>query len=291
MMEREPNVASLTDPTRWLTEADLDFIVRATSHRRTDYDRIRDIVRDKPDLLEILLEDERLYQRIVEDDEILLKISPRLLFTVLLRRVRRQLRDRSFTVEGGVAGRLPVFDARQAARLVENPQVLAYLADMLATFVRTESRTVVVRQGAGYYRRVFSDMDVDDLLAMSRWVEPPRRFGLYKRIADVCLFLVGMFPEHVDRAARRRTGSVWEQARVRLRGRLRDRADYERLGRDYYQKAAEQEPAERAGLAPVLATIADHFTLASKPLNVLADQLVPLRRWSWFHLAGEVSAR
>ena len=290
-MEREPTLASLADPTRWLTEGDLDFIVRATSSRRTDYDRIREIVRDKPDILEILLEDERLYQRIVEDDHILLKISPRLLFTVLLRRVRRQLKDRSFTVEGGPSGRLPVFDARQAARLVEDPQVLAYLADMLASFVRTESRSMVIRRGGSYYRRVFSDMDVDDLLAMVELVDPAQRFGLYKRIADVCLFLVGMFPEHVDRAAARPARLPWEQARVRFAGRLRSRSDYERLGRDFYQKAAEDQRAERTGLAAVLTTIGDHFTLASKPLNVLADQLIPLRRWSWFHLSGEVPAR
>lgn len=291
MVERQPTPAMLTDPSRWLTEADLDFLVRSTATRRTDHDRIREIVRDKPDLLEIMLDDERLYQRMVSEEDVFLKISPRLLFTVLLRRVRRQLRERSFTVELGASGRLPIFDARQAARLVEDPQVLGYLADMLASFVRTEQRAMVVRRGNTLYRRVFSDMDVDDLLTLAEMADPGQRFALYKRIADVCLFLLGMFPEHVEQTAARYGRRPWEGARLRWGRRVRDRAEYEELGRAFYQKAAEDEMAERVGLAGVLNTIKEHFVLATKPLNVLADQLIPLRRWSLFAMGQQASPR
>ena len=272
----------LTDPSRWLTDRDLEFIVRATATRRTDHDRIREIIRDKPDFLEILLEDERLFARMASDDEILLKVSPQLLFTVLLRRVRRLLRDASFTLEYGPEGHLPVFDAGRTARLLEQPQVMAYLAHMLASFVRTESRTFLVRQGHTYQRRVFSDMDVDDLMAMAEMVEPQRRFAVYKRVADVSLFLVGLFPEHV---ASRRTGrgpaasGAWAVARQRRR---RDPEEYVQLGEEYYHRAAGEEPAQRMGLSEVLTTMGDHFLLASKPLNVLSRQIIPLQRFYWF---------
>lgn len=283
---RSPSVPGFADPTRWLTDADLDFLVRAASTRRTDFERIRELIRDKPDILDVMLDDERVYRRMASDDEILLKVSPRLLFTVLLRRVRRLLKESYFTVEGGPSGRLPVFDARQAARLVEQPPVLGYLADMLASFVRTEPRAVVFRRGQTYHRKVFSDIDVDDLMTLAELVDPAERFALYKRVADLCLFLLGMFPEHIDRSAARAGRNPWDQTRIRLRGRLRDRADYERIGQEFYQRAAQDEAAARMGLAEVMSTIADHFILATKPLNVLAGQVIPLRRLAWFAPAG-----
>ena len=36
-----------------LSDADLDFLVRAVTTSRTDYDRIKDIVRGKADLLQV----------------------------------------------------------------------------------------------------------------------------------------------------------------------------------------------------------------------------------------------
>ena len=271
---------SLSDPTRWLTDRDLEFIVRATATRRTDHDRIRDIIRDKPDFLEVLLEDERLFARMVADDEILLKVSPQLLFTVLLRRVRKLLRDAAFTVERAPEGHLPVFDASRTVRLLERPGVLPYLAHMMASFVRTDSRAVLVRRGLAYQRRVFSDMDVDDLMEMAEMVEPERRFAVYKRLGDVSLFLVGLFPEHVSRPQGRPRGvtAAWG-ARQR---RPREPEEYVRLGEASYRRAADEQPAQRMGLSEVLAVLGDHFVLASKPLNVLSRQIIPLQRFYWF---------
>lgn len=274
--------AALTDPTRWLTDADLKFILKATAPHRTDHDRIRQILQDKPDLLEILLDDDRLYQQLASDDEVLLKVSPRLLFTVLLRRVRRQLRQRPFTTELGSQGnRLPVFDARDAARLIDQPQVLAYLASMLTSFVRTESRAVVVRRGATFQRRYLSDMDVDNLMTLGELAEDEtQRFAIYRRVADLCLFVVGMFPEHTQPQVFRSVGPFGVQRRVRYR--RREREEYESIGQESYRRAAQAAVAERYGLSEVLQTIGTHFSLASKPLNVLSLQLIPLRRSVWF---------
>lgn len=273
------------DPSRWLTDRDLEFIVRTTSTRRTDYDRIREIIRDKPDFLEILLEDDRLYQRMASDDEILLKVSPQLLFTVLLRRARRMLKQVSFTMEPGPGGTLPVFDAGPAVRLVEQPQVLGYLADMLASFVRTELRTFVVRRGATYQRWVLSDMDIDDLLAAVELVDPSQRFAVYKRAADVSLFLVGLFPEYVNAPVQARWRGGPSPAFLRQR-RRREFEEYVRLGTELYHRAALEEMAHRTGLNEVLSTIGDHFVLAAKPLHVLARQIIPLRRLGWLGPSG-----
>ena len=68
-----------------LTESDLRFVVETVSTNRRDYDQIVDIVRDKEDLLEPMLEDPRLTHRLFREEEALVLISPRLLFSILLR--------------------------------------------------------------------------------------------------------------------------------------------------------------------------------------------------------------
>src|SRR5262245_40681987 len=74
-----------------LTESDLRFLVETVATSRRDYDHIVDLVRDKEDLLEIMLEDPKLTERILREEEALVRISPHLLFTLLLRRLRKEL--------------------------------------------------------------------------------------------------------------------------------------------------------------------------------------------------------
>ena len=52
-----------------LSEADLYFIVRTIVDKRQDYDYICDLLKDKPDLVEIMLEDEKLYWQVQEEDQ------------------------------------------------------------------------------------------------------------------------------------------------------------------------------------------------------------------------------
>jgi len=49
--------------------------------KRQDYDYIVNLLKDKPDLVDIMLEDEKLFWRVQEDEDIFLKIS---LFCFLL---------------------------------------------------------------------------------------------------------------------------------------------------------------------------------------------------------------
>jgi hypothetical protein len=98
----------------YLLERDFDFLVRTVADKRKDPERVKEIIRDKEDLIEIMLDDPKLMAKIRETQEELLFISPYLLFSILLRQVRRQLRQRSFTVEISGRDRIPVFDARQA---------------------------------------------------------------------------------------------------------------------------------------------------------------------------------
>ncbi len=76
-----------------------------------------------------------------------LQVSPRLLFAVLLNRVRRDLADLGYTFES--AGHAVVFDGPQVASLLEDTRILDYLVELLVSFVRVQGTTIIVRGRAG----------------------------------------------------------------------------------------------------------------------------------------------
>jgi len=83
----------------YLTESDLRFVVETVATRRRDYDHIVDLVRDKEDLLDPMLEDPRLSGRLFREAEALVRVSPHLLFSIFLRRLRRELRRRHISLK------------------------------------------------------------------------------------------------------------------------------------------------------------------------------------------------
>jgi hypothetical protein len=108
---------------------------------------------------------------------------------------------------------------------------------------------------------------MDDMIALCHLVEPAFKPRLYKRVADISLFLTGIYPDH---------SSVFTQ---RLRSRFTRAhavADYEREGRRFYLLAARQP--EPPWPPSVFQDLAQKFTLAREALNTLNDDyLEPLR--------------
>ena len=86
------------------------------------------------------------------------------------------------------------------------------------------------------------------------------RFGWYRRVGGLGLFLLGVFPDAVpaDRGS---------PAARRL-----SRADYLKSGRSFYAAAA-QHPRADAAVAEVLERLAEAFELAVKPLDHLASPI------------------
>ena len=161
-----------------------------------------DTIKDDPDIIDGMMEHEarRLFQRIMlmSEETITTAITPRFLFEVLLRTARRDLESKAYTVERTATQKIPVFDTAEVIRFLSNKVILRYLADMLTSFTRIESFTLPVRVRKGVWRKIrFNDMDIDSLVRFCQAVDEERRFGFYKRIADLCLFILGMFPEYV----------------------------------------------------------------------------------------------
>lgn len=249
-----------------LTESDLKFVVETVATKRRDHDHIIDLVRDKDDLLAPMLEDPKLAERLVNELEVVVRISPYLMFTVLLRRVRRDLAGQSFVLERDARGKcIPVFEAAQAGQLLANPPVRDYLTDMLCSFVRTNIAVLYRQEGRGWQKCKFSDMDMDDMMALCRLAESELKPRFYKRIADIALFLTGIYPDHASSFVRRPRSQDWRLV-----------PEYEREGRRFYALAARE--TEPPGPAPVFEQLAEKFTLAREALNLLSDRyLKPLR--------------
>lgn len=264
------------------TDRDILFLVETVLPERGDQEHIARTARDDPDLLEALLSHDRVFERLSGDQEMLVRVTPQLYFSVLLRRARKDLEATPYTLERRQGQRVAVFDSRRAARLLDNPGLRDYLAGMLASFTHVRSATWRVRVRRGiWHRRRFSDLDVDNLIRYADAMAEEQRFEVYRRIGDVCLFLAGMFPEYIEARERYPLSGLPRPARGSLQ---RGIEDYEREGRTFYDLAAGHRAAGTAGVRPALSTLAQDFTLAKKPLTFLADHYLQMRKQALFGL-------
>lgn len=260
-----------------LSETDLRFVVETVATRRRDYDRILEIVRDKPDLVEPMLDDPRLAQRLFNEEETLARVSPYLLFAVLLRRVRADLQERGFVLEVDERGkRIPVFQSEPVRRLLMEPAVYEYLVEMLCSFVRTQTAVVYWRDARGWHKRKISDFSIDDMVALCEWVDAEFRPRLYRRIGDIALFMSGVYADSMGVVVRRPRSFTRSE---------RTLSDYETEGKRFYALAARQpDPPWTSAL---FQTLAEQFTLARQALTTLSDTYLKSRRSEYFsELAG-----
>jgi hypothetical protein len=272
---------------RWgasLTEGDLDFLIREVAPNYGDTEQLKRLIVGDRDFRSAFVGHERVFRRVMADEEVLLKISPFLYFEVLLRQALKQMERAGHTLERAGTGEIPVFDAGDVVRLVSEQSILEYLAGMLSSFTRTESRVLPVRVAKGVWRRVrFSDMDVDSLLRLCQMSEGERRFSYYKRIADLCLFITGIFPEYTYFDYRY---PVAESVRAPVRAGRRGLQEYEELGSTFYHLAAGTDSARRLELADVFRSLCENFTAAKKPLNFISRYYLRHRKERFFGSAA-----
>ena len=120
-----------------------------------------------------------------------------------------------------------------------------------------------------------SERDIDSLMRMYEHVEEEQRFSLLKRLADLCLFTLGVFPEHAAPIA----------MSMRLSRMRRRRAeDYITEGKRFYKVAAEHPGAVVSGLVAPLETLHQQFITATKPLTFIAEHYMRHRKQGLFPL-------
>jgi hypothetical protein len=265
---------------KW-SHRDLQFVVRTLIPERSDPEHLAHLIRDDTVLLEAMLQDDRLFQQLMADDEILVSVSPQFFFQVLLLRARHDLEQELYTIERRQMQKVVLFDANRVVDLMADPAVIDYLATMLASYTRVNSVTIPIRVRPGIWRRIrVNDLDVDSLVRYAQILDEEYRFPTYQRIGDACLFLTGIFPEFIGG---RQIYPQSRQPRPRLKGSLvHSLEDYESYGRTFFHLAAKHKQSRPHGLDQVLETLSEQFILAGKPLAFLAERYLSMRKHRLF---------
>ena len=265
------------------THRDLLFVARTLVPERSDREHVARLLREDDSLRDGMLADDRLYQDLMSNDEVLVSVSPQFFFAVLLLRTHRDLEQELYTVERRHQQKVVLFDAQHVVELLGDANVRDYLAGLLASFTRINSRTISYRVHQGIWRRLrVNDLDVESLIRYAQVLDEDQRFRVYQRIADACLFLSGIFPEYIE-TRQRYPGSG--QPQLTLRGSLlQSLEDYERYGQRFYGLASRHRMAATQGLDGVLVRLSEQFILAEKPLAFLAERYLALRKHRLFEV-------
>ena len=277
----------LSRDAQWphFSERDLDFVVENVAPGSADPTQLKRLISEDAQFRAAMLGDESLLQRIHDDDEIFLYISPALYFEILLRNSHRELETAAYTEEREGRMSIPVFDTPDVLEFMERPGVVEYLASMMASFTRINSYVVPVRVRKGIRRRVrYNDMDVDSLIRFAADADPEQKFGYYKRIADVCLFVSGVFPD----SAQSRAGGTAPPPVSRSWRMRRTLEEYEREGRTFYGLAQEHPAARALELSQVFGALRQNFNAARKPLTFVATRFLHAKKRQLF---GVTSAK
>ncbi len=270
MLEKGPN----------LSQRDIDFLIETVAPDVSDRDRLRYILKEDSDFRDEFIGDDRVFERIMSDDEIFLKISPILFFEVLLRKAVKEIGRSSYTIEKSINMSIPVFDSQEVVELLNKKPLLHYLADMLSSFTKIKSYSFSLRLKEGFFKKItFTDTDLPTLMAMCDVVEERYRLGLYKRIADICLFMLGVYPEFVEREYRYPSGDL----RPQIPGKVRlSPEEYEEEGRKYYRLAAEHEISKELNIDEVFWDLHGNFKQAQKPLNFISSRYINYKKSELF---------
>jgi hypothetical protein len=266
-----------------LSHQDLVFLVETLMPTTKDVEEAASRIQSDEMLLEAMLQDDDLFQRILGDEKVLVQVSPLLFFGVLLRRAQRDMQKETYTVEQRARQKVHLFDADLVLELLEQDPLRDYLALMLASFTRISSVTIPVRVRKGVWRRYrTNELDVDSMMRYCQTVDEAHRFGIYRRIGDACLFMAGMFPEYIEnqyRYAQSRQIRPWSRGRI-----VASLEEYEAHGQAFYRLAAEHETARVEGLEEVLVTLSENFVLAEKPLAFLSRRYLHFVRQKLFNV-------
>jgi hypothetical protein len=265
---------------RW-PERDIEFLIETVSSEVTDKWRLKQIIREDEDFRNRFISEETVFRRVMDDEEILLKISPTLFFEILLRKAVTVLEEKTYTLEKTNTMRIPIFDSHDVVDLLHKESLLVYLADMLSSFTRIESYTVSFRVKKGVWKKIrFNDLDIHSLMSFAGIVEEPLRLNFYKRIADICLFIPGIFPEHAKYEHRY---PLSRQLRPNLRGRTRiSPEEYDKEGQKFYKLAAAHPSAEELNLSETFLALHRNFQKAKKPLNFISEHYLQYKRHQMF---------
>ena len=241
------------------SQGDLKYIMDSLATDVGNRPTLARAVCEDRDIREAVLTDDRVVGALLADDEAFIHVSAYLFFSVLLLRARRDLRDQGYTLEREGDVTMPVFDSDEVCAFLQPDGIRDYLVGVLAGFVKSEQRMVTLhRPDAGPRRMRVNDLDLRSLIRFCSAIAEEHRFNLYCHIADLCLFASGLF------AGKR----VWGHSA----------ATWVEQGTLFYSLAAAHRDAGQHELDETLHALSDNFSLAVKPLRLIAERYLSALR-------------
>jgi len=262
---------------------DLDFIIDTAVPNSTYKDKLKKCILEDESFRDGLIGSREVLKEVTSNKEILLKISPRLLFEIMLRNAKREFEKRTWTIERVGSQKVPVFDLSKASSFLSHASTLEYLANMLSSFTKIESFTFSVRVRKGVWHKIkFNEMDTESLKKISEVAGDELKFYCFKRIADVSLFIMGVFPEYVLFDYRY---PFSKNIRPKGVGKFRkSAAEYEHDAGVYYNRAAGMEKAYSLNMTEVLLKMGQNFNTAKRILDFIAQHYLHLVKNEFFNL-------
>ena len=216
-------------------------------------------------------------------------ISPFLAFASAVHRTAAELEGTSFVEERWAPRlRVPVFDVADLRALLSDPVKRYFFVELLASYTRVTSGVTWTRTARGWRRRRFSELDPTRLAEQLEVVRPEERAGVYRRLGDLALFLLGVFPDHPPPLG---PGATTERL-LRLSGLPSQFTDglaplplLELLGARWYSAAVSSARSAHqpvTGPLDVVRYMAGHFRQARRVLNAVTDRYLFPWREQWF---------
>ncbi len=132
----------------------------------------------------------------------LMQASPFLVFAVTVEQAGEQLASASYVPEWvGVGRRTPLFDVPRLREFMSSPWRRFFLAELLASYTRVASGSVLVATRRGFRRQRFSELDPVHLAGLLDVVPDAERPGVLRRLGDLASVPHRRFP--------RLCGSAW----------------------------------------------------------------------------------
>jgi hypothetical protein len=261
------------------SDDDLLMLIQVLLPECRDKKKMIRALRQDEDILEGMLADEKIFNHLMAVPESFIKISPHLFFAVLIHRVKNDLMRQSYTIERESRLKMIIFDSSDVVKLLKEKSMVLYLIDMLVSFIRINSYSTLTKVKKGVWRKFkFSDFDIDSLIRYSQIIDEDQRFPSYKRIADICLFVTGIFPDYID-AQERYSSSGHRRLRTFKQW---NRDGIEQYGTYFYRAAAQHSVARLKNLHSVLMNLSENFVLAAKPLTLMTGRYLGYHKDKFF---------
>lgn len=244
-----------------LSDSDLLFLIESYVTKRCDYEHIASQIKGDADIITQMVDNDRVFERVIREGNKIFHVSPYFLFTLLIRRVFKLKKEDEDFINDVVAelnSSAPAYpwNKSKIVKLLNSIDVSNYLANMLAVFLRTSRFYQIQKYDEKQYQYII------DMIEEIRYSDTIRKFYIYCHIGNYALFFTGMFPEYIGHKFRYKKTFI-------------DSRYYVDFGKTYFCLASEHDMARQHELDDTLRSLSEGFEIIIKLLHHMRNEYLP----------------